>query len=56
MPTRKAKAARQAAKRTEARNRALAQTRPDPAKGSGVPELPTSSVRLRKSLKNRTKA
>ena len=59
MPTRKAKAERRAAKRAEAHKRDLAQARSkltSDAAGSKVPELPTSSVRLRKSLKNRTKA
>ena len=58
MPTKKVKAERKAAKQTEARQRDLKAMRDklaSGAEGAGVPEMPPASVRLRKSLKNRTK-
>ena len=57
MPTKKSKQQAKALKRTAARRRDLAEMRAQlavGAEGQGVPELPTSSVRFRKSLKNRT--
>jgi hypothetical protein len=58
MPTRKSKQQAKAVKRVAARQRDLAELRAKlsvGAEGSPTPELPSASVRLRKSLKNRTK-
>jgi hypothetical protein len=58
MPTKKAIKQAKALKRDAARKRDLQEMRAKlqvGVEGKGVPELPSASVRFRKSLKNRTK-